>query len=109
MNILILTTYIAMWGFVHSLQASFGFKNYIRKRWGTSVSRAYRFLYNVFSFIGFAPIVLLMRALPDQRLYMVSAPWNILMYAGQVLALMLLFVTFLQTDALAFIGFRQMI
>jgi hypothetical protein len=45
-----------------------------------------------------------MRALPDQRLYMVPTPWNILMYAGQVLALMLLFVTFLQTDALAFIG-----
>lgn len=109
MNILILTTYIAVWGFVHSFQASVGFKLAFRQRFGSGLNSAYRFIYNIFSIIGFVPVFVLMRILPDRGVYLVSAPWNILMYTGQVLALFLLLIAFLQTDALSFIGLRQMI
>ena len=109
MNILILATYIAVWGFVHSFQASLGFKNCFRQRFDPSLNRAYRIIYNVFSIIGFAPVLVLMQVLPDQGLYMVSAPWHIFMYSGQVLALLLLFITFLHTDALSFTGLRQLV
>jgi protein-S-isoprenylcysteine O-methyltransferase Ste14 len=109
MNILILAAYIAVWGLVHSLQASTGIKTYFRHRLGPSLDRAYRFMYNILSVIGFAPVIVLMRILPDQEIYTVPAPWRFIMYAGQALALLLLFVTFLQTDALAFIGLRQLI
>jgi protein-S-isoprenylcysteine O-methyltransferase Ste14 len=109
MNILILTAYIACWGFVHSLQASLGIKNYLRQKLGPGINRAYRLIYNVFSVIGFAPVLVLMRVLPDHGVYRVSAPWNVLMIAGQVVAVLLLFVTFLQTDAWSFVGLRQMV
>jgi protein-S-isoprenylcysteine O-methyltransferase Ste14 len=108
MNILILTAYIAGWGLVHSLQASLGIKNYLRQKFGPGVNRVYRFIYNVLSIIGFAPVLVLMRVLPDFGVYRVPAPWNVFMVAGQVVAVLLLFVTFLQTDALSFVGFRQL-
>jgi methanethiol S-methyltransferase len=109
MNILILTAYVAIWGFIHSLQASTGFKSYLRRRFGPNLNRFYRFIYNVLSLIGFAPLLVLTRILPDQDVYVVTAPWRFLMFAGQGIALLLLLVAFLQTDALSFIGLRQMI
>lgn len=76
---------------------------------GAGVSRGYRLIYNIFSLIGFAPILILMRILPDRGIYTVAAPWNYLLIAGQALALLLLLVTFLQTDSLSFVGLRQLL
>lgn len=100
---------IALWGIVHSLLASFGFKNFLRRSLGDGFMRFYRLLYNIFAVISIAPVLYLMIALPDKILYQVSPPWSYLMRAGQVISTLLLFAAALQTDILSFAGLRQLI
>jgi protein-S-isoprenylcysteine O-methyltransferase Ste14 len=69
----------------------------------------YRLFYNIFAVVSILPVLYLMIVLPDQTLYQVPSPWNILMRAGQLLSLLLLFVAVLQTDVLSFVGVRQLI
>lgn len=103
---LILT--IAIWGVVHSITASLGFKALLRRALGDGFMRFYRLLYNTFSVLSFAPILYLMSVLPDRDLYRVPSPWNYAMLAGQGLSAILLLAAFLQTDSLSFIGLRQL-
>jgi len=98
---------ILVWGVVHSIMASLGFKNLLQRTFGSGFMRFYRLFYNVFSVLSFAPILYLMIILPNRDLYQVSSPWNYLMLAGQGLSVLMLFVAVLQTDTLAFIGLRQ--
>lgn len=100
---------IALWGIIHSVMASLGFKSLLRRILGDGVMRFYRLIYNAFSVLSFAPILYLMAVLPNRDLYQVPSPWNYLMLAGQGLSVLLLFVAVLQTDTLAFIGLRQII
>ena len=109
MNFVILIGAIALWGIVHSWLASFEVKGLWSRSFGKNAMRVYRLAYNVFAVVSFAPILLLMRLLPDQNLYAVSAPWLYLMLAGQGLSAILLLVGVLQTDTLSFIGLRQLI
>ena len=69
----------------------------------------YRLAYNVFAGISFLPILYLMATLPNQLVYEVASPWNLAMLGGQLVAALLLLVAFLQTDALSFIGLRQLV
>lgn len=71
--------------------------------------RFYRFAYNLFSVISFAPILWLMAVLPDQVLYRISAPWVYFSLTGQVAAVVMLVIGVLQTGPLSFIGLRQLI
>jgi len=71
--------------------------------------RGYRLFYNVFSFLTFLPILYLVAALPDARLYSVSAPLSYAMMFGQGVMVILLVVGVLQTGALAFVGLRQLL
>ncbi len=105
MTVLILA--IALWGVVHSFLASLRFKQFLRDILGEKPMRAYRFAYNLFAVVSFAPILLLMRSLPDRSLYAVPAPWMYFMLIGQGLAALALLAALLQTDALAFAGLRQ--
>ena len=98
---------VALWSAVHSVLASLGFKGFLRGILGGKAMRAYRFAYNLFAVISFAPIIFFMRSLPDLTLYAVPEPWTYFMLAGQGLAAICLLVTLLQTDALAFAGLRQ--
>jgi protein-S-isoprenylcysteine O-methyltransferase Ste14 len=100
---------IAAWGVVHSWLASVGVKAFIRGRLGDGAGRAYRIVYNVFSVVSFAPILILVRILPDRPLYSVPSPWQYLMLAGQALAVILLIVALLQTDTVSFVGLRQIV
>ena len=75
---------------------------------GDSGMRFYRFAYNIFSVISFAPILWLMVALPDQPLYSIPKPWMYLALTGQALAVVLLVAGVLQTDTLSFVGLRQL-
>ena len=106
MNILILTVAMALWGLVHSFLASHFAKDMIDLRLGGV--DFYRLAYNGFSVISLAPVYYLMKTLPDVPLYQAPAPYNILMFGGQLLALLFLFISFLQTDSLSFIGLRQL-
>ncbi|HSQ39883.1 MAG TPA: isoprenylcysteine carboxylmethyltransferase family protein [Anaerolineales bacterium] len=99
---------ILVWGVVHSLTASLGFKEFLRRTFGDGFMRFYRFLYNVFSVVSFAPILYLMVALPTRGLYQIPSPWSYLMQAGQGLSALLLLVAVLQTDTLSFVGLRQL-
>lgn len=98
---------IAVWGIVHSILASMKFKEFLRGRLGNSVMIGYRFVYNIFSLMTFAPIYLLVQILPDHKLYSVSAPWMYVMMAGQGLSALLLLVSVLQTGPLSFAGLSQ--
>ncbi len=100
---------IALWGFVHSLLASLGFKKLMCRTLGDGFMKLYRLLYNFFAVISILPVLYLMLVLPDRPLYRVPAPWNYLVLAGQGISLILLFAAALQTDVLSFVGLRQLI
>ena len=99
---------IIVWGIVHSIMASLGFKDFLRRTFEDGWMRFYRLFYNVFSVLSFAPIFYLVFALPSKNLYQAPAPWNYLMLAGQGLSALLLLVAVLQTDTLSFVGLRQL-
>lgn len=106
MSILILLFALALWGVVHSFLASHFAKDMIPAKIGSM--DVYRLGYNIFAVTSFAPILYLMRTLPDRMVYQIASPWNILMFGGQLLAAVLLLVAVLQTDTLSFIGLRQL-
>lgn len=99
---------ILVWGMIHSITASLGFKDFLRRSFGDGFMRWYRLLYNVFSVISFVPILYLTVTLPDRDLYQVPPPWSYLMLAGQGLSALSLVIAVLQTDALSFAGLRQL-
>jgi len=98
---------IVLWGVVHSIMASLGFKRLLQRTFGDGMMRFYRLFYNIFSAISFMPILYLMITLPNKDLYQVASPWNYVMLAGQGISVLLLIVAVLQTDALSFVGLRQ--
>jgi methanethiol S-methyltransferase len=100
---------IALWGFVHSFIASFGFKDFLRRSLGDDFMKFYRLLYNIFSVVSIVPVLYLAIVLPDRELYQIPSPWNYLMLAGQGLSALLLLVAVLQTDVLSFVGLRQLV
>ena len=108
MSVFILLLALIIWGFIHSLLASYYAKDIFRLAFGAGFWRMYRLVYNIFAVISFLPILNLMRTLPDQLLYEIPSPWNIAMYIGQVVALVLLLIAFLQTDSLSFVGLSQL-
>lgn len=99
---------VVIWGIIHSVTASLGFKEFLRRTLGGGLMRLYRLLYNIISALSFAPILYLMAVSPTQSIYQVPAPWSYLMLAGQGLSVILLFVAVLQTDTLSFVGLRQL-
>jgi methanethiol S-methyltransferase len=99
---------ILVWGVVHSITASLGFKESLRRTLGGGFMKYYRLLYNVFSVVSFAPILYLMAVSPTRSLYQIPSPWSYLMLAGQGLSALLLMVAVLQTDTLSFVGLRQL-
>jgi methanethiol S-methyltransferase len=99
---------VLIWGVIHSLTASLGAKEWVRRTLGDTGMRYFRLAYNVFSIISFAPILWLMVVLPDRVLYQIPAPWIFLSLAGQFAAVVLLVVGVLQTDPLSFVGLRQL-
>jgi len=106
MSIFILLLALAIWGVVHSFLASHLAKDLFRLKVGSM--DFYRLAYNIFSAISFLPILYLMATLPNQRVYEVPSPWNLVMFGGQLLSIILLGIAFLQTDSLSFVGLRQL-
>lgn len=99
---------IVLWGIVHSLLASMGFKAACQRLFGDKAMRGYRLFYNLFALLSFLPILYLMVVLPDRPLYQVSSPYSYWMRAGQLASLVLLFVAVFQTDLFSFVGLRQL-
>jgi protein-S-isoprenylcysteine O-methyltransferase Ste14 len=99
---------IVLWGTIHSLLASLGFKSFLRRRLGDGFMKFYRLLYNVFALISIAPVFYLLISLPDKILYQVPVPWKYLLLAGQGISALLLLIVVLQTDLFSFAGLRQL-
>jgi len=100
---------IALWGIVHSIMASFGFKAFLQRTFGNWINKYYRLFYNAFSVLSFVPILYVMAVTPNEGLYQVPAPWRYLMFIGQGISVIMLFVAVMQTGLLSFIGLGQMI
>ena len=99
---------IAVWGLIHSWLASLAWKDFLRRRLGEVFLKSYRLLYNLFAALSFLPVFFLLVSLPDRLLYRVPPPCRYIMWAGQGLSVLLLFIAVLQTDLLAFAGLRQL-
>ena len=106
MSIFILLLALAIWGVVHSFLASHLAKDLFRLKVGSM--DFYRLAYNIFAAISFLPILYLMATLPNKLVYEVPSPWNLVMFGGQLLSILLLVIAFLQTDSLSFVGLRQL-
>ncbi len=96
------------WGILHSLLASIRAKELARRWLGQNLSRFYRLAYNVLAGLSFLPILGIAAVIPDRRLYVVPLPWSLIMGLGQLLAVVMLFLAFKQTDAWEFLGLRQL-
>ncbi len=106
MSVFILLLALALWGLVHSFLASRFAKDMIPAK--MSGMDFYRLGYNMFAVVSFAPILYLMSTLPNKPLYQVASPWNLVMFGGQLLSVLFLLITVLQTDTLSFVGLRQL-
>jgi len=108
MDMIWLALSVLAWGFLHSLFASLGFKEVVRRRFGRWVDRYYRLIYNLFASLSFGLILVLAVLTPDRTLYSVPMPWLIPLVIGQGLAVVALVVGFLQSHPMAFLGIRQL-
>ncbi len=97
-----------LWGMVHSILASHGFKRLVRKAFGAvAFYRLYRFSYNLFALASFIPIALMLITLPDQALYTIPAPWVYLSTLLQGLAVFAMIAGIMQTGVMEFTGLAQ--
>ena len=108
LSVLTIVLAVAVWGVVHSWLASLGAKEAATRRLGERLAQGHRILYNVFSVVTFAPILLLVGLLPDRILYLVKPPLEYVMLGGQLLAILAALVALKQTDALSFVGLKQL-
>lgn len=99
---------VLLWGIIHSLLASLKAKELVLQLLGRQWMQFYRLAYNGFSIFSFLPILGLAALIPDKKLYSVPLPWSAVMVAGEILAIAALLIAFKQTDALEFIGLRQL-
>ena len=106
MSVFILLLALALWGMVHSFLASRFAKDMIPAK--MDGMDFYRLGYNIFAVLSFAPILYLMSTLPNKPVYQAASPWNLVMFGGQLLSVLFLLITVLQTDTLSFVGLRQL-
>lgn len=98
-----------LWGLVHSILASHGFKHLVRQTVGSAAYfQLYRFSYNMFSVASLFPILLMLMEFPDQPLYAIPLPWVYLTSIIQGLAVIALIVGVMQTGPLEFAGLAQL-
>ena len=83
-------------------------KKWVQRVFGSGVERWYRLIYNIIAVITLLPLFPLLAWLPTQTLYVVPAPWRWLMVGGQLLALLALAATLLQTGLFHFLGLAQL-
>ena len=100
---------VILWGVVHSIMASLGFKSALEKMLGAKAMRFYRLFFNIFSVITIIPVLWLAKVLPDSTLYTIPKPWLYLMLFGQALSAVGEVVGLFQTDVWEFAGLRQVI
>jgi protein-S-isoprenylcysteine O-methyltransferase Ste14 len=107
-SVLIVFLFFVIYAVVHSLLASFPVKQWARRIFGPGVERWYRLAYNLFAVLSLLPLLPLLALLPNDILYVVPSPWRWLMVGGQIVALVCLAMSLLQTGAFHFLGLTQL-
>lgn len=109
LDLVIFGTSFLLWAIVHSITASTGFKDLAREWRGQRIYDGfYRLVYNLFALITFLPVLYLGgRLIPAQTLWSISFPIAILFVLVQLIGLVGLMVSLLQTDLLRFMGLGQ--
>lgn len=98
----------ALYGTLHSLLASHQIKQLAQKSFGESFTRQwYRLFFNLVALVTFIPVFWVTAATPDQPLWQVPSPWNLLFRTAQLMALVGMGYALLQTGSLSFLGLRQ--
>ena len=96
-----------LYGLIHSLTASPGFKHLMYRLLGDWLKNYYRLLYSLLSVIALLPVITLPLLIPDESLYTIPAPWVYLTSLIQLASVGMLAYSLLQTGALQFIGIPQ--
>lgn len=100
---------IILYGAIHSLLAALRLKALARHWVGHQADRWYRLIFNVFAILSLLPVLALPAMLPDETLYKITPPLLYLTLVIQGLAALMILATFLQIDALSFVGLRQLL
>jgi len=100
---------VALWGALHSKLATPRAKDWLRRRIGPSADRGYRLLYNLVATATLLPVLAIPARIPGLALYQIPTPWVYLTTAVQVVAILAVSLTVLQTGATSFVGIRQLL
>jgi hypothetical protein len=98
-----------IWSIMHSWTAGAGVKGWFRRQFGPAAyDGLYRLLYNFFSTVTFIPVLYFSwQLLPAGTVWQVSFPAALALLAVQLVGVVGLIISLLQTDVFAFIGVRQ--
>ncbi len=108
-NIFWLMFSVLLWGFIHSLTASYPFKAFFRRIIDSAVfDRFYRLVYNLVAIVTFLAVLVIAAFTPDRTLYVAPFPWVALIVIVDLLAVVTLAIALRKTDALRFLGIRQL-
>lgn len=97
---------ILLWGFLHSFLAADLVKDTATRWLGNHFWRYYRLFYNFIALTTFVPVLGVAAHTPDHTLYLVSLPWSGMLIFGQVLAIIVMIIGFLQKDWKRILGLR---
>ena len=98
-----------VWALLHSLTAMRRTKAWVEQRVGKRPFLGfYRLFYNLFAVLTFVPVMWVTAvSLPSRTLWHIPTPWATAANLVQIIGLVGLAVSLLQTDFLDFIGVRQ--
>jgi protein-S-isoprenylcysteine O-methyltransferase Ste14 len=98
-----------LWGGLHSVLASHGFKHLLRNLFGAlAFYKLYRLAYNLFACASFLPVILMLITFPDRPLYSIPTPWLYLTTIAQGLSIFALLSGVMQTGLWEFAGLAQL-
>ena len=106
-DILLTILAFALFGFIHSYLASPGFKKKLIKKAGTLIA-FYRIVYNLIALFSFYLVYEIVPH-PDNVLYDLPTPWDLIILIPQFLSLAGLIWTFRYFSSLEFLGINQVI
>lgn len=98
---------LGLYGLLHSLVASLGAKQLAREVIGGKSDRWYRLGFSIFAVFTFIPVLALYLLMPDQVLYRLTFPGNLLFYVIQGMGFIIFIWSLAATDLWAFIGLKQ--
>ena len=95
---------MGIYGSVHSILAGQSARLLARRWFGAAGNRWYRLAYNLLAAITLAPVLVLVRALPDGFIYRIPMPWMLLSMALQGIAILAMIYLINETGMMTFVG-----